>query len=175
MPRVLRRPLAETDIFEIWDYIADDGLAAADRWVDRIDEQFSLLAAQPLIGRSRDELAPGMRSFAVGLAGTLFSMCHFPTGSMWSVCCTVRETSKRSSIQSNEWVVELWFCFSQLVQHTRRSWEYCGSAGRPRLAPVPATAEVADRFPTEPDLLRRKAEAASARWMAQTSIGKSDT
>ena len=66
MPRVMRRPLAETDLLEIWDYIADDSLAAADRWVDRIDEQLSLLAAQPKIGRSRDELAPGMRSFPVG-------------------------------------------------------------------------------------------------------------
>ncbi len=62
----MRRPLAETDILEIWDYIADDSLAAADRWVDRIDEQFSLLAAQPMIGRSRDDLAPGMRSFPIG-------------------------------------------------------------------------------------------------------------
>jgi toxin ParE1/3/4 len=45
MPRVMRRPLAETDILEIWDYTAGDNLAAADRWVERIDEQFSLLAA----------------------------------------------------------------------------------------------------------------------------------
>lgn len=34
MPQVTRRPLAETDILEIWDYIADDSLTAADRWVD---------------------------------------------------------------------------------------------------------------------------------------------
>jgi toxin ParE1/3/4 len=66
MPRVMQRPLAEVDILEIWDYIADDSLAAADRWVDHIDEQFRLLAAQPLMGKSRDELAPGMRSFPVG-------------------------------------------------------------------------------------------------------------
>jgi len=66
MPRVIRRPLAETDIVEIWDYIADDSHAAADRWVDRVDEQFSLLATQAMIGRSRDELAPGIRSFPVG-------------------------------------------------------------------------------------------------------------
>ena len=66
MPRVTRRPLAEADIFEIWDYIADDSLAAADRWVDRLDEQFRLLAAQPMMGRARDELAPGVRSFPFG-------------------------------------------------------------------------------------------------------------
>ena len=66
MPQVALRPLAETDILEIWDYIADDSLAAADRWVDRLDEQFRLLAAQPMMGRARDELAPGVRSFPFG-------------------------------------------------------------------------------------------------------------
>jgi toxin ParE1/3/4 len=66
MPRITRRPLAAADIFEIWDYIADDSLIAADRWVDRLDEQFDLLATQPLMGRARDELAPGVRSFPFG-------------------------------------------------------------------------------------------------------------
>jgi toxin ParE1/3/4 len=63
VPPVTRRPLAETDILEVWDYIADDSLAAADRWVDRLDEQFRVLATQPMMGRARDELAPGVRSF----------------------------------------------------------------------------------------------------------------
>jgi len=66
MPQVARRPLAETDILEIWDYIADDSFAAADRWVDHLDEQFRLLATQPMMGRARDELAPGVRSFSFG-------------------------------------------------------------------------------------------------------------
>ena len=66
MPQVTRRPLAETDILEIWDYIADDSLAAADRWVDHLDEQFRVLATQPMMGRARDELAPGVRSFPFG-------------------------------------------------------------------------------------------------------------
>lgn len=66
MPRVSRRPLAQTDVLEIWDYIAGDSLAGADRWVDCLDEQFRLLAAQPMMGRARDELAPGVRSFPFG-------------------------------------------------------------------------------------------------------------
>ena len=66
MPQVTRRPLAETDILEIWDYIADDSLAAADRWVDHLDEQCRVLATQPMMGRARDELAPGVRSFPFG-------------------------------------------------------------------------------------------------------------
>jgi len=66
MSQVTRRPLAETDILEIWDCIADDSLAAADRWLDRLDEKFRLLATQPMMGRARDELAPGVRSFPIG-------------------------------------------------------------------------------------------------------------
>ena len=66
MPQATRRPLAETDILEIWDYIADDSLAAADRWVDHLDKQFRVLATQPMMGRARDELAPGVRSVPFG-------------------------------------------------------------------------------------------------------------
>lgn len=66
MARVTRRPQAETDILEIWDYIAEDSMVEADRWVDRLDERFALWATQPMMGRSRDELAPGVRSLAFG-------------------------------------------------------------------------------------------------------------
>ncbi|MFZ1624037.1 MAG: type II toxin-antitoxin system RelE/ParE family toxin [Gammaproteobacteria bacterium] len=66
MPQVTRRPLAETDILEIWNYIADDSVAAADRWVDRLDEQFRVLAMQPAMGRARDELARDVRSLPFG-------------------------------------------------------------------------------------------------------------
>lgn len=66
MPRVTRRPLAADDILEIWDYIAEDSLDAADRWVDRLDEQFRLLATQPLMGRTRPELEQELRSFPFG-------------------------------------------------------------------------------------------------------------
>lgn len=66
MVRVLRRPQAETDILEIWDYIAEDSMVEADRWVDRLDDKLVLWATQPMMGRSRDELAPGVRSLAFG-------------------------------------------------------------------------------------------------------------
>ena len=66
MARVTRRPQAVDDIVEIWDYIADDSVAAADTWVDRLDTQLELLATQPLMGRARDELMPGIRSFPFG-------------------------------------------------------------------------------------------------------------
>ena len=63
---VRRRPQATEDIAEVWGHIADDNLRAADRWVDQLDEHFRLLAAQPLMGRTRDELVPGLRSFPFG-------------------------------------------------------------------------------------------------------------
>ena len=66
MARVTRRPLAEIDILDIWDFIAEDSLIEADRWVDRLDEKFALWATQPLMGRCRDELASGVRSLAFG-------------------------------------------------------------------------------------------------------------
>ena len=66
MARVTRRPEAADDVLEIWDFIADDSVAEADRWVDRLDERLLLWATQPMIGRSRDELEPGLRSMAFG-------------------------------------------------------------------------------------------------------------
>lgn len=66
MSRVVLRPEAEADILEIWDYIADDSVVEADRWVDRLDEKLRLWARQPAIGRPRDELAADLRSQSFG-------------------------------------------------------------------------------------------------------------
>jgi toxin ParE1/3/4 len=66
MARITRRPLAAADILDIWEHIAEGSIEQADRWVDKLDEKFKLIATQPLMGRARDELAVGLRSFAVG-------------------------------------------------------------------------------------------------------------
>ena len=66
MPRVLRRAQAQDDIEDIWNFIADDNVSAADNWLDRLDEQFALLATQPKMGRNRDELGVDIRSFPIG-------------------------------------------------------------------------------------------------------------
>jgi toxin ParE1/3/4 len=66
MARILRRPRAASDIAEIWDYIAEDSLAQADAWVDRLDATLSTLANYPLMGRVREELSPGLRSLPFG-------------------------------------------------------------------------------------------------------------
>jgi toxin ParE1/3/4 len=66
MGRVKRRPQAVDDILEIWLFIAEDSIPAADRWIDQLDEAFSLWATQPRMGRTRDELALGLRSMPFG-------------------------------------------------------------------------------------------------------------
>lgn len=66
MPRVTRRPQAEMDILDIWEYIAADSIVQADLWVDNLDRSLDLQATQPKMGRDREELAPGLRSFPFG-------------------------------------------------------------------------------------------------------------
>ena len=66
MPCILRSAVSGQDIHEIALVIARDQPDAALRWIDRIDEVLQMLAHNPLAGRLRDELAPGVRSFAIG-------------------------------------------------------------------------------------------------------------
>ena len=66
MPRVLRSDLAAEDLIEIWTYIADDDEHAAGRLLARISDAAHHLAANPEMGRAREELAPLVRSFPVG-------------------------------------------------------------------------------------------------------------
>jgi toxin ParE1/3/4 len=63
MPVIIRRPRASADMSEIWEFIAEESIARADEFVDRADETFRALAAQPLMGRARNELSAGLRSF----------------------------------------------------------------------------------------------------------------
>ena len=65
MPVIVKRPLALLDVAEIWDYIADDSEARANAFINTIDQKFKNLSEAPHMGRSRDELGEGMRSFPV--------------------------------------------------------------------------------------------------------------
>jgi len=47
---------AETDLVEIWDYIAPHNLNAADRLIEKFFEAFQKLADLPKIGHSRPDL-----------------------------------------------------------------------------------------------------------------------
>ena len=59
-------PAAEADLDDIWDYVATDNPTAADRLIDSLSAQFEALAQFPGIGRRRDDIQPGSRSFAFG-------------------------------------------------------------------------------------------------------------
>jgi len=66
MLRILKRPAAEKDLDEIWLYIAQDNPGNADNLLDEIEETSRKLARFTNMGRNRDELHPGLRSFPVG-------------------------------------------------------------------------------------------------------------
>ncbi len=66
MPAVLKLPLAESDLDEIWLYIARDNIESADSFLEEIEERCLALAEFPHMGVSREELAPSLRSIAAG-------------------------------------------------------------------------------------------------------------
>lgn len=67
MLKIHKSPEAENDLDEIWWYIAQDNLDSADRLLDEIEETCWKLAKFKDMGRSRDELYPGLQSFPVGM------------------------------------------------------------------------------------------------------------
>ena len=93
MPQALLLPSGTSDLAELWDYIAYGNPANADRLVDRIRSTCSTtLAENPRIGRSREELAPELRSspFLNYVIFTVQSMTALKS----SVCCTEAATSR---------------------------------------------------------------------------------
>jgi toxin ParE1/3/4 len=66
MAKVHQPARARLDISEIWLHIAEDSIANADQFIDRMSEVFQKLADFPHMGRRRDELEEGVRSFPFG-------------------------------------------------------------------------------------------------------------
>lgn len=66
MKQVRLSQLAQTDLDEIWLFIADDSPEAADRFHDLLLSKLLLLAQQPLIGRDREDLRPNLKGFPTG-------------------------------------------------------------------------------------------------------------
>jgi toxin ParE1/3/4 len=64
--RLRTTPAAEQDLYAIWDYIAADNTAAADRFLRQLQERFSQLLQSPLSGESQDRFRPGLRSIIEG-------------------------------------------------------------------------------------------------------------
>jgi toxin ParE1/3/4 len=50
MTRIIRRPRAEQDLGEIYDWIADDSTANADAYIERLVAAMRLLADMPRMG-----------------------------------------------------------------------------------------------------------------------------
>jgi len=69
-------PEAEADLDAIWYYVARESgdAAIADHLIDALAERFALLARFPQLGRRRDDLRPGVRSFPVGEYLILYRM-----------------------------------------------------------------------------------------------------
>ncbi len=68
MPRHRLAPEAEAELDEIWLYVARESgsFEIADHVIDNITERFWLLTRRPHIGRTRDDLRPGLLSFPAG-------------------------------------------------------------------------------------------------------------
>ena len=58
--------IAKDDLKSIRDFIAEDNISAASRFIDKIEEKCRLLASNPELGRARPELLCSLRSFPVG-------------------------------------------------------------------------------------------------------------
>jgi toxin ParE1/3/4 len=61
MVRTAHSHAARADLLEIWVFIAQDDIAAADRQIDRIEAAITHLEQFPEIGHSREDAAPGLR------------------------------------------------------------------------------------------------------------------
>lgn len=61
MARIIRTSAAETDLAEIWSYIAADNLRAADKLLVDIDAMFAQISHSPELGFSVDHIKPGLR------------------------------------------------------------------------------------------------------------------
>lgn len=65
---------AETDLLELWFHLAEENLVAADESLDVIQAAVSVFSSQPEMGRTRPELADGLRSFSTRTPYIIFYM-----------------------------------------------------------------------------------------------------
>ena len=65
MPKVIRTHPARDDLTQIWCYVAQHSVSAADRLIDRFERTLLALARNPLIGESAEQFRAGLRRFTV--------------------------------------------------------------------------------------------------------------
>jgi toxin ParE1/3/4 len=76
MPKVLSTSRANRDLVGIGRRIAQDSPRAADKILTAIDRKCKMLARLPRLGRRRDELSHGLRSFTVGSYVVFYRSIH---------------------------------------------------------------------------------------------------
>ncbi|MHC5825149.1 MAG: type II toxin-antitoxin system RelE/ParE family toxin [Nostoc sp.] len=52
MSIILKRPLAETDLLDIWNFIANDSFEKADQFLLNIASKLKILAENPSLGKT---------------------------------------------------------------------------------------------------------------------------
>ena len=77
MKSFILTPRAEQDVSDIWDYIADDSIEAADRVLAALEKTMQRLAKNSGIGHMREELADRRHRFF--LAYTYLIVYRFET------------------------------------------------------------------------------------------------
>jgi toxin ParE1/3/4 len=65
MLNLIIAPEAERDLVDIWQYIAEDNITNANRYLDFINSKLEQLAEFPEIGTHRPELTNNVRSFPI--------------------------------------------------------------------------------------------------------------
>lgn len=65
--RYVLSPRALKDLRHIWDMTVQNwGVAQAERYTNALDNRCAMLAENPMLGRARDEVRTGLRSFPEG-------------------------------------------------------------------------------------------------------------
>lgn len=72
MSQIRHSASAENDLLEAWLFVAEDSIVAADQLLDQIQANSRTLLLQPKMGRARDELAVGLRSWPTSTPYLLF-------------------------------------------------------------------------------------------------------
>jgi toxin ParE1/3/4 len=72
MTAVVYTEAARADLLDIWFYLAEESLSAADNTLDSLEKDVVLLSTQPLAGRERPELGAGVRSWPSSTPYILF-------------------------------------------------------------------------------------------------------
>jgi toxin ParE1/3/4 len=63
--QVFYQRVAKADLIDVWLFIAEDNVAAADAYIERLQQFCVLIAENPLMGHDRTDIAEGVISFAV--------------------------------------------------------------------------------------------------------------